>query len=39
MPRIRNWKDLIFFRYSADVRYSHIEALFGETGATSSTGR
>ena len=32
MPRIRNWKDLIFFRHSADVRYSHIEALFGETG-------
>ena len=32
MPRLRNWKDLIFFRHSADVRYSHIEALFGETG-------
>ena len=32
MPRIRHWKDLIFVRHSADVRYSHIEALFGETG-------
>ena len=32
MPRIRNWKDLIFFRHSARRRYSHIEALFGETG-------
>jgi TnpA family transposase len=32
MPRIRNWKDLIFFRHSADARYEHIEALFGEVG-------
>jgi TnpA family transposase len=32
MPRIRNWKDLIFFRHSAQAEYEHIEALFGETG-------
>jgi TnpA family transposase len=32
MPRIRNWKDLTFFRHSAGSRYEHIEALFGEQG-------
>ncbi|MBD2894164.1 Tn3 family transposase TnXo19 [Actinomadura sp. RB99] len=32
MPRIRNWKDLIFFRHSAQAEYAHIEALFGEAG-------
>ena len=30
MPRIRNWKDLRFYRPSKEVRYEHIDALFGE---------
>lgn len=28
MPRIRNWKDLTFFRPSKDVHYTHIDGLF-----------
>ncbi|MGW1991352.1 Tn3 family transposase [Embleya sp. NPDC001921] len=32
MPRIRNWKDLIFFRPSRTAVYEHIDALFGEAG-------
>lgn len=32
MPRIRNWKDLNFYRPSADTTYRHIDALFGEPG-------
>ncbi|MEV6957235.1 Tn3 family transposase [Streptomyces sp. NPDC051183] len=32
MPRIRNWKDLLFFRPSRTTRYEHIDALFGEVG-------
>ena len=32
MPRIRNWKDLLFFRPSARTCYTHIDALFGELG-------
>ena len=32
MPRVRNWKDLIFYRPAAEVRYRHIDALFGEPG-------
>ena len=28
MPRIRNWKDLTFFRPGRDVHYRHIDALF-----------
>lgn len=31
MPRIRNWKDLIFYRPSKQTHYQHIEALFRET--------
>jgi TnpA family transposase len=31
MPRIRNWKDLIFYRPSAATRYAHIDTLFTET--------
>ena len=31
MPRIRNWKDLRFFRLSKDTRYRHIDNLFSET--------
>ena len=31
MPRIRNWKDLSFFRPSKDTRYRHIDSLFSET--------
>ncbi|MBV9139992.1 MAG: Tn3 family transposase [Pseudonocardiales bacterium] len=32
MPRIRNWKDLLFFRPSRIMQYEHIDALFGEPG-------
>ena len=32
LPRIRNWKDLIFYRGAVDTRYVHIDALFGEAG-------
>jgi TnpA family transposase len=32
MPRIRNWRDLNFYRPSADVVYRHIDPLFGESG-------
>jgi TnpA family transposase len=28
MPRIRNWKDIIFFKPSKEVTYQHIEPLF-----------
>ena len=30
MPRIRNWKDLKFYRPSSDVTYQHIDSLFGD---------
>jgi TnpA family transposase len=30
MPRIRNWRDLRFFRPSKDTRYRHIDALFSD---------
>jgi len=30
MPRIRNWKDLIFYRPSKDIHYHHIDSLFCE---------
>ncbi len=30
LPRIRNWKDLIFYRPAADAHYGHIDSLFGE---------
>ncbi|HEX4811554.1 MAG TPA: transposase [Nonomuraea sp.] len=33
MPRIRNFKDLIFFRASEHVVYPHIDELFGERTA------
>nr|WP_281287005.1 transposase [Nonomuraea turkmeniaca] len=32
MPRIRNWKDLTFYRPGRATRYQHIDALFGEPG-------
>jgi len=32
MPRVRNWKDLNFYRPAADTRFRHIDALFGEPG-------
>ncbi|MGW2184021.1 Tn3 family transposase, partial [Streptomyces sp. NPDC001732] len=32
MPRIRNWKDLVFFRPTKQTSYVHIDALFGEAG-------
>jgi TnpA family transposase len=30
MPRIRNWKELLFFRPSESTRFCHIDALFSE---------
>ena len=30
MPRIRNWKNLIFYRPTKVTAYSHLEGLFGE---------
>ena len=30
MPRIRNFKDLIFYRPDARTRYQHIDTLFGD---------
>jgi TnpA family transposase len=30
MPRIRNWKDLIFYRPSRETTYQHIDSLFGD---------
>ncbi|MBQ1095040.1 Tn3 family transposase [Streptomyces sp. b94] len=30
LPRIRNWKDLIFYRPNATVKYQHIDPLFGD---------
>ncbi|MBI3605555.1 MAG: Tn3 family transposase, partial [Nitrospirae bacterium] len=30
MPRIRNWKDLKFYRPSKKVRYTHIDPLFSD---------
>ncbi|MGW9136191.1 Tn3 family transposase [Streptomyces sp. NPDC055681] len=32
MPRIRNWKDLTFYRPTKQAEYMHIDALFGESG-------
>jgi TnpA family transposase len=32
LPRVRNWKDMDFFRPSKTVVYSHIDALFGDPG-------
>jgi len=31
MPRIRNWKDLKFFRPTKNVKYKHIDSLFNDT--------
>jgi len=31
MPRIRNWKDLKFFRPTKNSKYKHIDGLFNET--------
>jgi TnpA family transposase len=33
LPRIRNWKDLIFYRPNAHTRYRHIDTLFGAAAA------
>ncbi len=30
MPRIRNWKDLTFYRPTSTTHYTHIESLFGD---------
>ncbi len=32
MPRIRNWKELTFYRPTKQTEYVHIDALFGEPG-------
>jgi TnpA family transposase len=32
MPRIRNWKDVTFYRPAKQTEYVHIDALFGEPG-------
>jgi TnpA family transposase len=32
MPRIRNWKDLLFFRPDRNTLYTHIDSLFGDPG-------
>ncbi|MFC4062621.1 Tn3 family transposase [Planomonospora corallina] len=32
MPRIRNFKDLTFFRANPQLEYPHIDALFGDRG-------
>jgi TnpA family transposase len=32
MPRVRNWKELNFYRPAEQVRYRHIDALLGEPG-------
>ncbi len=32
LTRIRNWKDLTFYRHAVDVRYAHIDQLFGAPG-------
>ena len=37
MPRIRNWKDLTFFKHSEDAAYSHIGALFDRDGQARAT--
>ena len=40
MPRIRNWKDLTFFRHSDDVALlPHRARCSARRAATSSTGR
>ena len=31
MPRIRNWKELVFYRPDKDTSYEHIEPLFSDT--------
>lgn len=31
MPRIRNWKELVFYRPDKHVTYEHIEPLFSDT--------
>lgn len=31
MPRIRNWKDLKFYKVSKNLEYNHIDALFNDT--------
>ena len=31
MPRIRNWKELKFFRPTKNVKYKHIDGLFNDT--------
>jgi Tn3 transposase DDE domain-containing protein len=30
LPRIRNWHDLVFYRPDEQIRYQHIDTLFGE---------
>jgi TnpA family transposase len=39
LPRIRNWKDLTFYRPAPNVRYAHIDSLFGEPGENTINWR
>ena len=39
LPRIRNWKDLPFYRPAADARYAHIDSLFGDPGENTINWR
>jgi TnpA family transposase len=36
MPRIRNWKDLKFYRPSKEVVYEHIDSLFHDNALTGT---
>jgi TnpA family transposase len=37
MPRIRNFRDLTFFRANGHLMYRHIDALFGERSAVPAS--
>ena len=39
LPRIRNWKDLTFYRAAPDARYAHIDSLFGDAGENTINWR
>jgi TnpA family transposase len=39
LPRIRNWKDLTFYRPAPDARYAHIDSLFGDPGENTINWR
>jgi TnpA family transposase len=39
LTRIRNWKDLVFYRPTVDARYAHIDSLFGQPGENAINWR